>query len=329
MACGYRTCTSGRIDRGENSPAWVRRRRSRCVAEITRKLVRTGRSAPTGNTSFWSRARSSLTCNGSGISATSSRNRVPSLACTNRPLRAPQAPVKAPSTCPNSSASASDGLSAAMLTATNAAVRRALWRWMARAASSLPVPLSPSMSTEASEWAARAIRLKTLLHGGRFAEHLLDPDRRPGSGREWHGAERPVDRRANVSQIKRFDHVLERTVFHSPHRRLQVSEGRDYQDRRGTDQRAEPLHGRQAVHAGQTYVEHEELRRGGPPPVPGPARRTRPPSPRAPSRQPRDRPQQIDCSSSTIRILDTRPSPLFRGSASRVSMLHEGTRGAG
>ena len=77
---------------------------------IRRKLVGTVRPEPTGITSPCSSARSSFTCTGSGISATSSRNSVPPLASTSRPARGWSAPVNAPRTWPNSSLSASVGI---------------------------------------------------------------------------------------------------------------------------------------------------------------------------------------------------------------------------
>jgi len=55
--------------------------------------------------------------------------------------------VKAPFSWPNSSDSTSVSGIAATLTATKAWPRRSLRAWIARATSSLPVPLSPVIST--------------------------------------------------------------------------------------------------------------------------------------------------------------------------------------
>ena len=60
-----------------------------------------------------------------------------------------RAPVKAPFSWPNSSLSSSVSGIAAQLTATNGLSRRGPVTWMARATSSLPVPVSPRMSTVA------------------------------------------------------------------------------------------------------------------------------------------------------------------------------------
>ena len=74
------------------------------------------------------------------------------------PGSAVSAPVYAPRSCPKSSASASVGGMAPQLTATNGFSARGLWRWMAQATSSFPVPVSPVMSTVAWEGATRAMR---------------------------------------------------------------------------------------------------------------------------------------------------------------------------
>ena len=80
---------------------------------------------------------------------------VPPSASPNRPARERTAPVKAPRACPNSSASASSGLSAAQLKRTNGRSARREPATMASARRSLPVPLSPEISTVTSRGAAR------------------------------------------------------------------------------------------------------------------------------------------------------------------------------
>ena len=105
--------------------------------------------------------RSSLACTRWPSSATSSRNSVPPLASSNRPCRSAVAPVKAPFTWPKSSASTSSSTSAAQLTAQKRRSRRALREWIARAASSLPDPLSPSMTTGNGDCAARTMASRT------------------------------------------------------------------------------------------------------------------------------------------------------------------------
>ena len=60
------------------------------------------------------------------------------------------APVNAPFSWPKSSDSSSSSAIALQLIATNGLWRRGLALWIARASSSLPVPLSPVISTRAS-----------------------------------------------------------------------------------------------------------------------------------------------------------------------------------
>ena len=63
--------------------------------------------------------------------------------------------MKAPRVCPKSSASASSGVRAAQLKRTNGLSARREPATMASARRSLPVPLSPEMSTVTSRGAAR------------------------------------------------------------------------------------------------------------------------------------------------------------------------------
>ena len=79
-------------------------------------------------------------------------------------------PVKAPRSWPNSSASSSVSGKAAQLTATKAFAARGLRSCSARATSSLPVPLSPRMTTDASLGATASRRLIEPLHLGRMAD---------------------------------------------------------------------------------------------------------------------------------------------------------------
>ena len=81
---------------------------------------------------------------------------VPPLASSNRPLRSAVAPVKEPLEWPNSSNSITPLGSAPQLTATN--LSRLLLRWMIRANSSLPDPVSPSSRTVSCDGAIRAMR---------------------------------------------------------------------------------------------------------------------------------------------------------------------------
>ena len=93
--------------------------------------------------------RSSLTCVAGIISAISSRKSVPRCASSNTPVRRSCAPVNAPFSWPKISLSSSVSGIAAQLIATNGNVARGLSSWIVCAMSSLPVPDSPEMSTDA------------------------------------------------------------------------------------------------------------------------------------------------------------------------------------
>ncbi len=93
--------------------------------------------------------------------AISSRKMVPPSAWRNFPSRSAVAPVKAPATWPKSSLSSSVSLRQPQATSTNRFSRRWLARWISRARSDLPVPLSPVMSSVAGASASRATRSST------------------------------------------------------------------------------------------------------------------------------------------------------------------------
>ncbi len=107
-------------------------------------------SEPTRRTTPSWMTRSSFAWMDIGISVSSSRKSVPPLAVSRRPGLSRSAPVKAPFRWPNISLSRSGSGRAAALIGTSERLARRLWWWMNWAMSSLPVPLSPLMSTEAS-----------------------------------------------------------------------------------------------------------------------------------------------------------------------------------
>ena len=111
---------------------------------------------PTRSTAKSCTALSNLACADGDRSATSSRNNVPRSAASNLPRRA-RTPVAIRSSMPNNSASTKVSTSAAQLTATNGPRRRALSSCTCRATSSLPDPVSPSISTVKSVAATRSI----------------------------------------------------------------------------------------------------------------------------------------------------------------------------
>ena len=83
---------------------------------------------------------------------------LPPLAGAKRPFLFDVAPVKAPRTWPNSSDSSSVSGMAAQFTLMSGMRRSALRSWIARATSSLPVPVSPVMSTVLLVSATRSAR---------------------------------------------------------------------------------------------------------------------------------------------------------------------------
>ena len=82
---------------------------------------------------------------------------MPRSACSNLPICFSVAPVNEPFSWPKSSDSISSSGIAAQLTWMKRSRLRRLLRWIARATSSLPAPLSPSSSTVALVGAARLI----------------------------------------------------------------------------------------------------------------------------------------------------------------------------
>ena len=91
---------------------------------------------------------------------------MPLWASSNLPICFSVAPVKEPFSWPKSSLSMSSSGMAAQFTCTKASSLRRLFRWMARATSSLPTPLSPVMSTVAEVGAARRTASNTFWRTG-------------------------------------------------------------------------------------------------------------------------------------------------------------------
>jgi hypothetical protein len=117
------------------------------VAETMRTSTGRLSELPTGVTCPSWTTRRSLAWVIRLMSPISSRNRVPPWALSNFPLRSLTAPVKAPFTWPNISLSMSSAGMAAQLISMKGRSRRGETAWMARAMSSLPVPLSPETKT--------------------------------------------------------------------------------------------------------------------------------------------------------------------------------------
>ncbi len=121
--------------------------KSRFVAEITPTSIFLNLLPPTLTTILSCRKRSRLTCISIGISPISSRRIVPSSASSNFPIAPPfLAPENAPSSYPNNSLCNNSLGIAPQFTGIKAPFRlRPLC--MARAKTSLPVPVSPMIRT--------------------------------------------------------------------------------------------------------------------------------------------------------------------------------------
>ena len=111
----------------------------------------------------------------SGSSPTSSMNRVPLSASSNRPIRRCKAPVKAPFSWPNSSLSTTPCGIAPQLTLMSGRSRRGLPWCIARAISSLPVPVSPVSSTVVSTGATCCTFRSTARSAGLSPDDTFEP----------------------------------------------------------------------------------------------------------------------------------------------------------
>ena len=124
-----------------------KRTRARRSADCPARLIR--------RTSPLVRTCSRCDCRGRGRCSTSSRNRQPPWASCKAPSRCESPPAKTPPECPNNLERAMVRWRSGVISAgreehssgTNAACRRALPLWIARATSSRPVPLSPLIRT--------------------------------------------------------------------------------------------------------------------------------------------------------------------------------------
>ena len=165
---------------------------------------------------------------------------------------------------------------AAQLTATNGPAARRPWRWIARATTSLPVPVSPVISTVASLSDDAPDRLLHLAHRGTRADEgvlLVRSGRRDRGVRA--GAQHPGEQVGQRLAADRLGQVVEGA---EPHRVDRVRRGRvrgQDRDRRRRGRRAQPAqHGR--CRPDRASAGRAAPRRAAPrPPAPGPCRRRR------------------------------------------------------
>ena len=104
---------------------------------------------------------------------------MPPLASSKRPTFCAIAPVNAPFSWPNSSLSSRPVGIAAQFSLTNVRALRPLRLWIARAISSLPVPVSPWMSTVESVGATISTCWSTCCSARALADDLLEVVVRP------------------------------------------------------------------------------------------------------------------------------------------------------
>ena len=126
--------------------------------------------SPTRSNSPSCKTRSSFTWSLGEVLLISSRKMLPACAASNRPVRLSTAPVNEPLTCPNSSLSSRLSVRAPQLTRMYGPVDRGLRSWTARATSSLPVPVSPTIRTQARDGATRRVVRHHLLQGRAAAD---------------------------------------------------------------------------------------------------------------------------------------------------------------
>ena len=128
-------------------PSWARVSSSALVAAMMRTSTSTHSELPTRSKLPYSTTRRIFSCTSMGTVPNSSRKSVPPSALSNRPVRRVSAPVNAPFSWPNNSGSMSDGLRAEQFRAINGPCHLLDRKWSLDAASSFPVPRSPTSST--------------------------------------------------------------------------------------------------------------------------------------------------------------------------------------
>ena len=238
-----------------------------------------------------SRMRRNFACSATLISAISSRKSVPSCASSKQPWRRSSAPVNAPFSWPKISLSSSVSGIAAQLTATKGPRPRGDSSWSVRATSSLPVPLSPVMSTAAGVGAASSINRCTACMAG------LVPTSRPMSPELLHAAaqegdlaerlrllRRLRDEQLDPRHLHRLGEEVVRAFLHRRHRRVDRPLPGEQDDRGEGDLLGERPQELEPVHPGHDEVADHHRGVGHARLVERLVRRRRPARRRSPSR---------------------------------------------
>ena len=183
-------------------------------------------------------------------------------------MRRSIAPVNAPFSWPNSSLSSSCGDSAAQCTATNFCFGRPLSAWIACATSSLPVPLSPWISTVARVGATCLIVSKTSCITATFADQPLEPVlaldlllQLDDFLLHLPAAQRPVDQDFQPVDVQRLGDEIVRAALHRLDRRVHRAVGRHHDDDRRMRQREDLLDERHPILAAEPQIGQHEIDR--------------------------------------------------------------------
>ena len=216
--------------------------RSRLVAAMMRTSTRTVRCPPTRRNSPVSSTRSSFACSDGPISPISSRKRVPPWASSNWPsffcMRVGEG-----------AALVAEQLALEQGLGDGGAVERDERLAGARAAvvdracaiSSLPVPLSPVISTVVRSGATVSDGLEGGLHARRAADRCcrggsaVRPRMRSASTSRTRAAfsRRLVEHEPQLLDVERLGQVVERAELHGADRRLHGLRGGQHDDRAG------------------------------------------------------------------------------------------------
>ena len=234
-----------------------------------RTSTRRGRVPPTRKNVPVSIARRSFTWLSGSISPISSRNSVPPSASSTRPGLVPTAPVNAPFSWPNSSDSNTSRGRAPQWIGTNARSARTDCSWMARATSSLPVPLSPRTSTVESVGATRSMRPQHFgLHPGAPRQDAAEGRRAGcvGAQRDVVAKELPLLRRLADDDVQLFDlgrlgQVVVGAELHGLHRGGDVLEAGHHDHLRRLRDRRQLAQDVDALLLRHPHVENDDVER--------------------------------------------------------------------
>ena len=181
-------------------------------------------------------------------------------------MRWRSAPVKAPFSWPNSSDSSRFSCSAAQFTLTKLrAARSELW-WMAPAISSLPVPVSPRMSTVELLLATLRTTPSTRCSGVAAADDLVEVvvllllvAQVVELVAQALQLERLLDLDLHLLELERLLHVVEGAVLHRLDRGRHRAERGHQDDRRGRVQRLGRAQHVEAVGAAHLQVADDDV----------------------------------------------------------------------